>query len=653
MASELKFRNDVQALRGIAVGLVVLEHATDFFPGGFVGVDVFFVISGFVITRLLLHEFSKCGSLSLRDFYVRRARRLLPALTVVLISTLILSVLLLSPGLEQDKAGWAALSSFFFVANLRYILEGGYFFLQSDPFRHLWSLGVEEQFYAIYPVLFILLVKISQRLRKNLRSTFAVGLVAVSLVSLTSSSILAVGGVLPLATRLSFFGTPFRLWELLVGAVVAVLLDNRALRVPRSALVAGQMAAGAAVLWPALAYGPFTVFPGVTALPPVLGTALLIVIGSAESDVRNLGSVRPLIYLGNISYGLYLWHWPLLVFSERLFPESSSAPLIAVALSILLSDRQLKLLENPIRQRSNWRAKQSVLLVSLTTVAMVVSSSLLFVGSRSGLGLDTAAQFESVSDISGNCTYEDGQFATGKECINERQGGPRILLIGDSQARSLFDSVISVSKQLGASYRLAYGNSCPVHLRPNEIRPSCGEIQSGFKRLVDQFAPSVVVVANASDLYVSRGGFGKPDTRIRKEDGSLPINYQEALSNWVAGVRGALQASGLERLPIIYVQMVPPAPTRSPTLLQPKAITASFSLDKAFDRNIIVAEERIALSTSSNVTVFDPADVLCPSGQCVVAATDGPIYADAYHLNARGAGLLVPELARLIKAAIG
>jgi len=431
--------------------------------------------------------------------------------------------------------------------------------------------------------------------------------------------------------------------------MVAVLLESRVPKIPIGLATTGYAVASAAIAWPALTYGPFTLFPGVSALPPVIGTALFIIIGAGQPNDRGLSRVRPLVYLGNISYGLYLWHWPLIVFSERLFPESSGAPVVAVILSVVLADRQLALIENPIRHVKRSRDRHAFGILSLTAVAVISVSGMVFIGSQSGLGLDNTSQFEQVSRSPGNCSFENGQLAPAEECTVEQSSSLRILLIGDSQAGSMIDGVIAVAQQLGASYRLAYGNSCPVHPRPNETRSSCDEIQSGFQQLVEEFQPSVVVVANASDLYVTRGGFGKPDTRIRQEDGSLPSNYQEALRNWVIGVREALVAPHLRGIPVVYVQMIPPAPVRSSTLLQPKASTASFSLTKLFDRNEVVKEERAALENLSNVEILDPADILCPLDQCRVSTSDGPIYRDAYHLNSRGVDLLVPEMMRLIK----
>jgi peptidoglycan/LPS O-acetylase OafA/YrhL len=639
---------DVQGLRGLAVSLVVLEHATPFLSGGFLGVDVFFVISGFVITRLLIAEQTTNHKISLSAFYSRRIRRLIPALTVVLFATLGLSVVVLSPGLEQDKAVAAALSSFFFVANVRYVLEGGYFFLQADPFRHLWSLGVEEQFYAFYPVLVIAVVAVARRLRISWRRSLVTVMAVISALSLVSAAILALGRGLPLATRLSFFGTPFRLWELMAGGLVALWLGGaRRFLGRRAARVLAVLGFGL-ILWPSFTYDPFTLFPGLAAVPPVLGTVLLIVSGSGPDAPATPLALSPAVLLGDISYGLYLWHWPLIVFSNRLFPQQTLAPLAAVVIAVLISVFQYRSIELPIRNKSEWQGIRAVRVLAAAAALSVVAAGLVTLASRSGLGLEVESSFEPLDFAASKCSFVDGTLATDESCSSDIEKDFRLMLIGDSQAAALSDGFVQAAEAFNAGYQMAFGNSCPVHLRPNEIRSNCEQIQNATRDMVDSFDPDVLVIANASDLYVSRGGFGKPDTQIRMEDGRLPSNYQEALGNWTFGVVGALKTEPFNGRAVVYVQMIPVAPVRTPTLLQREVRVEKFALSESFDRNLIVEAEREAMKGIRPLRVLDPAGVLCSSGQCLLYEEGEPIYADLYHLNSRGAKLLVNELSRMI-----
>lgn len=648
MTTSSDFRLDVQGLRGLAVSLVVLEHATPFLSGGFVGVDVFFVISGFVITRLLIAEQTTKHTISLSAFYSRRIRRLVPALTVVLVATLALSVFVLSPGLEQEKAVAGALASFFFVANVRYVLEGGYFFLQADPFRHLWSLGVEEQFYAFYPVLVIAIVAIARRFKVSWRRSLATVMVVISALSLVSATVLAFGQGLPLATRLSFFGTPFRLWELMAGGLVALWLSGaRRFLSRRSAQVLALLGFGL-ILWPSFTYGPFTLFPGLAAVPPVLGSVLLIIAGSGPDAPATPLTWRPAGLLGDISYGLYLWHWPLIVFSHRLFAQHIVASLTAVVIAVVISVLQYRSVELPIRNRTDWQGRQVARVLAVAAAISVMAASVVALASRSGLGLEAESSFERLESAASKCSFVGGALAVDESCSSDIENDFRLMLVGDSQAAALSDGFVEVAKALNAGYLLAFGNSCPVHLRPNEIRPDCERIQIATRDLVESFDPNVLVVANASDLYVSRGGFGKPDTQIRMDNGRMPSNYQEALSNWISGVVGALVAEPFSEREIIYVQMVPIAPVRTPTLMQREVRAEEFALSESFDRNLIVESERVALKQINSVTVLDPGSVLCVSGRCKMLDRGEPIYADLYHLNPRGAKLLVNELSRMI-----
>ena len=634
----------------MAVALVVLEHATPYVSGGYIGVDVFFVISGYVITQLLVREIDERGQISLKDFYSRRIRRLVPALSIVLLFTLVASVFVLSPGLEQEKLVSAAFASFFFIANIRYIAEGGYFFLQSDPLRHLWSLGVEEQFYLVYPILMILALRVSKSRRISFARLMLALLVVISVVSFCMGSLLAYGvRLLPLPSRLSFFGTPFRFWELMLGGMLALVMVRRPFVLRRSYRISAQVAGYLLILIPAFTYGPFTLFPGITAIPPVLGTTLLILSGSSKLHFFNLMTWKMWTFLGDISYGLYLWHWPLIVFIERLYPDNFAAVLMSVGVAILLSSFQLRLVETPIRFRQDIVGKVALKLFGVMTILLLAIGGLVFGLSRSGLNLDNESQFDAMQRFSDGCSYQGPRDRLNPVCTSDSDSPTRMLLIGDSQAAAIADGFVAAAENIGAAYSVVFADSCPIHLRPNELREGCADFQNSVPRIIQDFKPTVVVIANASDLYVTRGGFGKPDTQIRREDGSLPKNYQEALINWTSGVRGAILSNSLLQLPVVYVQMVPIAPIKTATLLRPVDILSTFSLTDGFDRNLVVAAEAETFSDLPRVAILDPSQVLCPDGRCQLTFAGKPIYNDLYHLNPRGAMLLAPNLQQLVQ----
>lgn len=469
----------------MAVALVVLEHATPYVSGGYIGVDVFFVISGYVITQLLIREIDERGQISLKDFYSRRVRRLIPALSIVLLFTLVASVFVLSPGLEQEKLVSAAFASFFFIANIRYIAEGGYFFLQSDPLRHLWSLGVEEQFYLVYPILMILALRVSKSRRISFTRLMLALLVVISVVSFCLGSLLAYGvRILPLPSRLSFFGTPFRFWELMCGGILALVLVKRPLVLSGIYRIGAQVVGYLLILIPAFTYGPFTLFPGITAVPPVLGTTLLILSGSNKLHFFNLMTWRMWTFLGDISYGLYLWHWPLIVFVERLYPNNFAAVLMSVGVAIFLSSFQLRLVETPIRFRQDIAGKVALKLFGITTVILLAVGGLVVGLSRSGLNLDNQAQFDSMQRFADNCSYPGLEDKLNPKCTSESGGPTRLLLIGDSQAAAIADGFVAAAENIGAAYSVIFANSCPIHLRPNELREGCADFQNSVPRII-------------------------------------------------------------------------------------------------------------------------------------------------------------------------
>ncbi|MFB7273666.1 acyltransferase family protein [Streptomyces sp. NPDC056244] len=347
-------RLDVQGLRALAVSLVVLSHAgVSGFSGGYVGVDVFFVISGFLITLLLLRELSASGGISIRKFYARRALRLLPASTLVVVTTLVGSWLFLSKVRFEEYAG-DALSSALYAVNIRLAVNGTDYLAEGSPpspFQHFWSLAVEEQFYLLWPLLLLA----SWRLARPRGRLLAVPLAVLCLVSF-GLSVTATGG----SASWAYFGSHTRFWELGVGALLA-LAAGRLDRLPAKAAAPMTWAGLGCVLLAAVWYDNDTPFPGVYALLPVLGTALVLAGGCSPApyDARWLLARRPAVWLGGLSYSWYLWHWPLLVIGPMALgrPGSVRLALVFSALALPLAWATLRLVENPVRFHSVFRGR--------------------------------------------------------------------------------------------------------------------------------------------------------------------------------------------------------------------------------------------------------------------------------------------------------
>jgi peptidoglycan/LPS O-acetylase OafA/YrhL len=369
------FRPDVEGLRAIAVVAVVLFHAdVAGFAGGFVGVDVFFVVSGFLITRLLVRELESSGSLSLPSFWARRARRLLPASCLVVVATLFASRALLAPA-QLRAIGVDAVAAGGFVVNVVFAHRlGDYFGAQlgeaaPSPLLHFWSLAVEEQFYLVWPALVLALTRWPRALRRNL------------IVLCGGVGVASIGASMWLTTHRptwAFYLLPARAVELLAGALVA--LAGPAFHAVSPALRAVSAWVGLlGIACAVLTFDESTAFPGTAALLPVASTVLLVAAGGRDALAWSPAIVlehRVMQWIGGHSYAIYLWHWPALVLTEaRWGPLGTGQRLVVVGVSIGLAAVSRWLLEDPVRH-STWLAalpRRGLLLgASLSAVAVLI-----------------------------------------------------------------------------------------------------------------------------------------------------------------------------------------------------------------------------------------------------------------------------------------
>jgi peptidoglycan/LPS O-acetylase OafA/YrhL len=370
-------RDDVQGLRAIAVLTVIASHANvPFLPGGFVGVDVFFVISGFLISQLLFREVEKSGRLSIPGFYARRARRILPAATLVTVATIVATAIWLS-AIDLVEVVKDALWAVFFAANIHFAAVGTDYFAQEEPpspLQHYWSLSVEEQFYLVWPALLLVLVLIARRRALPRRLVFGV-LAALTLASFVWSVVSTQSD--PLA---AYFSTLARAWELGLGALTALVATAVAAR--WSGLVRGLVCTAGLVLIAiaCVAYSDQTPFPGWQAAVPVVGSALVLLAGaggqsSQPAPIRALG-VLPMRTVGDWSYSLYLWHWPVLIIAERKLGHGLGfwRTLVCVAVVFVLSALTFRYVEQPFRSPMRFPVRRALALYP-AAVAIVVAGA--------------------------------------------------------------------------------------------------------------------------------------------------------------------------------------------------------------------------------------------------------------------------------------
>lgn len=365
-APQNTYRADVDGLRAVAVVPVLFYHAGfAWCAGGFVGVDVFFVISGYLITSILLADLGQ-DRYSLLSFYERRARRILPALIAILVFCLVAGYAVLPPYLYAETAR-SVVSVLFFASNLWFWHESGYFEepTELNPLIHTWSLGVEEQFYLCFPLLLAFLFRRGPRFS---------GLViaAIAAVSLIAAEVASYRW--PSA---NFYLLPFRAWELALGCLLALYANSRAYRPPgRVAAEAAGLLGLAAIVVAVLTFDAETRFPGLSALLPAGGTAALIWSGMRSTWISRCLSLRPLVATGLISYSLYLWHQPLMAFARLISiePPGAGVMLALIAVSFLLAYLSWRYVEQPFRNRAamsrtrvfRWSAAASVAVLVCT-----------------------------------------------------------------------------------------------------------------------------------------------------------------------------------------------------------------------------------------------------------------------------------------------
>ncbi len=505
------YRGDVDGLRALAVAMVVLFHAWPArLPGGFAGVDIFFVISGYLITGIILSKLDE-KRFSVLDFFSRRIRRIGPALVVVLLGTLALGFVAI-PFVDYRALGLQATAGSGFSANILFWFQAGYFdsLAIRKPLLHLWSLGVEEQFYLIWPPLMILAAALGARWWTIVLSV--VGLSFIVNVSLIADH--------PDAT---FYLLPGRLWELGLGGILARHhqrgpLSGRgaALANLKSGLGLGLIAVSAGVLHETFA------FPGWWAVLPVAGTMLVIDAGPDARINRLILASRPFQAIGLISYPIYLWHWPLLVFERVAGHSGATWKIGAIALTVVLSYLTYRLIEVPIRfGRFSGRRPGGALVVPGILCAMILTAALgqlAPIWQRHAHKLPPVARafedyrFDAVTAYrEGRCFLNPDQTAAdfGPECDGGGSDQPLVVLWGDSHAAHLYPGLAAEQQRPDRNFRLAQytASGCPpISGITIDYRPNCRAVNQAVEARIGQLRPDTVILTGYWDNYVANPG---------------------------------------------------------------------------------------------------------------------------------------------------
>ena len=639
MNAEGKYRREIDGLRAVAVIPVVLYHAGFAgLRGGYLGVDVFFVISGYLITRLIDAEIER-GDFSLSDFYERRVRRILPALYLVVAVSFAFAWLWLFPSEMADFAR-SLVGVALFGSNVVFNQEIGYFTgdVGSWPLIHTWSLGVEEQFYALFPVLLLL----SRRLDRR----WVFGLVA-ALSAMSFIAALRMSGIDP---QSDFYLPQFRAWELGAGALVALgQRDSVALDAPWRSALAGL---GAALLAFALVAAPSDLAPSLWSLAPVGGAALLIAFARPDNAWGRLLGAKPLVDVGLVSYSAYLWHQPLFAFARFRFnaaPGGAAMALLAAA-AFALAYLSWRWVERPFRDRMRFSRAFVFAGALLVGAAILVAGRLVIIDHGLPSRMPPIVGRDDIGAYRDACLDLDdlrpASLAANTACrLGHKGAAPDFLLIGDSHAASLADGLDIAAKQAGRSGLVVAANAClPIMGLRSQFprsRPACRRLHDSLLDIVDRLGIKLVVMhARWEAMDEKQEIDDEPSVRIASGD-----DIKQRLIQTVS----ALASHGAK---VVIVTSTPRALFRAPDILARKA-WYGLNVEPRLELQQFLNENRTAFGLFADpalrrsATPIDLYPFFCDGqsdGRCKIAEGPRPYFFDDSHLSRFGATSLSPIL---------
>jgi peptidoglycan/LPS O-acetylase OafA/YrhL len=620
--SSLKYRPDIDGLRAIAVLSVILYHGEIALPGGFLGVDIFFVISGYLITRLLIAEYEVNQRISIRNFYERRVRRILPALCAVCIASTPFAYFLMLP---ESFASYlqSLLATQLFVSNIFFWTETGYFAAAAEtkPLIHTWSLSVEEQFYLFFPLVFAYIV--AKWTRQGLLRFALIGFVG---------SLLAAAWAFEHMRSAAFYLTPFRIWELFAGVIAAVsglALANRLKDFAPALSFAGIV----------LLCSPLLVYPSLAAYPvpymfAVVAGASLVIVFASQTAIGTILSLRPLVFVGKISYSAYLVHQPLFVFTRLYLPGEPPIYVDALLalLALVLGWVSWAAIEQPFRRGTRYTGKQIFKFGWITVTAICASAiAVLMLKPSSSWTTEALAYGRETTagtyGLSPKCT-QDWTLA---ECaVGEN---PRVFLWGDSYAMHLAPGLMAK----GVEFRQAALPSCPPRAQPAYLEPTGNSYEKGctrFNNKVVEYLSTQAKSGQITTVLLSSRDYGVRAGSLRKFPKEEPVDVQET-DDQLKSTINSLKSLGLR----VGVVGAPPAAAFDPAQCSLKVLAFQhdhsacvFPLTTSADGQRTGAVAKVA-----GVPYLNIAQAICHGGACNPAHEQIMLYRDNGHLLPEGA----------------
>jgi peptidoglycan/LPS O-acetylase OafA/YrhL len=669
----MKKRPDIQGLRALAIAYVVLFHADLSFPGGFTGVDIFFVISGFVITGTLLGELGRSGRLSLSGFYARRARRILPAPAVMFAFVALIGILA-DPAGTQHMAAMTGIAASTLVSNFYLAsLPTGYFDVstQLNPLLHTWMLSVIAQIYLFFPLLLLAGWRLDRsRLSRGLSKRWTWTVIAVaSALSFLLSLALSRGyfpsgsGVHP---KLAFYSSPTRAWEFGAGALLMLALPLLE-RLPAWCAVVLDLS-GAFAIGLSAFFVHEVGFSETSALLPVGGACLLIAGGTrAPFGVSRLLSLRPMVWFGDLSYSVYLWHWPLIIFAKALWPNLSWTVPVAVGVSLLPAWLSYRFVENPVcfrtppGSRSPVAVRTAVALAAVC-IAIPVLANVGLLQAQRALGSTSAMKSWKRAELMHSYSHRGcgswtplGKRHNPRCTLTVRHARGEIVLLGDSNAAHFVEPVVRAGNRAGYNVTIATPSSCPyLGLRLKRIdgeNKLCPIFGSESLAYVARSKPSLLILASRTDFYLQN-----PDDGLAAVgNGDLTFNDKAKARLWRLTLGSELRTLNKAGVPVLLFNPVPVLPTDPSTCAVVRILTGTCSSSlprSSVDRwlHLAVQAEDSAAATAPATWVLNFENQLCSKSRCSTARNGITLYRDSRHLSVDGSLSLTGTIQRAIVA---
>ena len=626
------YRPDIDGLRAIAVLAVVFYHSGfNVVSGGYVGVDIFFVISGFLITTIMVRELAD-GKFSIVGFYERRMRRILPASIATVAACLVAGYFILGTR-DLGNLAHSAIANSLFLSNIFFYMQTGYFDASAElkPLLHTWSLSLEEQYYVVTPLLLMLIAKFFKQ--KHLLFVIPISILSFAACVYWTN----------VNQPAAFYMLTTRGWELLIGSILAIAA------IPRISSEAGMrflaMIGLVLILFSMFMFDDQTVFPGAYAALPTLGTAILIYTGrSGSTPINRALSVRPMVFVGLISYSLYLWHWPIIVFSKYLKAATlnhveSMVMLLAIFATSVLSWRYV---ETPFRRKRLAASRKKLFFASLGATVVLIVASLLETGEVVDMQWRRWRSCENVEE----------RLSEGKSLcvIGEAGGEPSFLVWGDSHARALNSAVDVSAQRIGRTGYVASMPGCPpLQGIERAGRTTCFDFNEKILSYINRNPGIDTIVLAAHWVGVAEGTRYKENNRERTVFVDIlasQVQPQQTLAELLqTGLYRTIQTLLEDGRKIVVVGPVPEVGQDVPSANHIARITnrdvnamIAPTTEEFEARNEKVFSILAAVEKDFGLPVPMPSSILCDERICAVALENGTsLYHDDDHLSTIGA----------------